>query len=349
MKICLFSDVHWSQYSSIVRSRGEKYSTRLEHLIDSMNYMERYAEEQECTVFVCLGDFFDKPVLNSEEITALKEVAWSNYRHYFIVGNHEMASSNLSINSANLFSVMPNSVVVDTPLFVCGTVLMLPYVLNKDRKPLKDYFVDGEVPSIVLSHNDIAGLQMGKFVSTDGFSVEEIEEFGGLFVNGHIHNATQFCANGFNIGNLCGQNFSEDALEYRHCFWIIDTETQSIEMVENPYALNFYKLDFCEDNSIEKINSISEKLKNAVCTIKCKEEDAEYIKARFGEDENHLIPKNCNVVASRFIVEHNAPVSGAEIKVEELLVDHLKQFRDYVLSEIGTDEVTVAELNEVLK
>lgn len=349
MKICLFSDVHWSQYSSIVRSRGNRYSVRLEHLVESMNYMERYAEEAGCTVFICLGDFFDKPVLNSEEITALKDVVWSKYRHYFIVGNHEMASNDLFVNSANIFSIMPNSVVIDVPTLICGNILALPYVLDRNRKPLKEYYIDGVAPDIILSHNDIAGIQMGEFMSFYGFTVNEIEDFGGLFVNGHIHNATQFCSNGFNIGNLCGQNFSEDAFKYNHCFWIIDTETKSIDTVENPYSLNFYKIDFTEDSEIDTINSISSKLKHAVCTIKCKEEDAEYIKARFGEDENHLIPKNCNVVASRFLVEHNAPVGNSEIKVEELLVDHLKQFRDYVLSEIGTDEVTVAELNEVLK
>lgn len=37
MKILIFSDNHWSQYSSIVRSRGTKYSTRLEKSIETMN------------------------------------------------------------------------------------------------------------------------------------------------------------------------------------------------------------------------------------------------------------------------------------------------------------------------
>lgn len=348
MRICLFSDVHWSQYSSIVRGRGDVFSTRLKHLVDSMNFMERYAEESDCTVFVCLGDFFDKPILNSEEITALKEVVWSKYRHYFIVGNHEMASSNLNINSANIFSIMPNSVVLDSPEMICGNILVLPYILNKDRRQLKDYYVGGEKPGIILSHNDIAGIQMGSFMSTEGFTIDEIEEFGGLFVNGHIHNATQFCANGYNIGNLCGQNFSEDGFKYKHCFWIIDTDTYSIETVENPHALNFYKIDFSEDNSIDRINSISMELRNAVCTIKCLEEDFDYLNARFGDDKNHLIPKNCNMVASRFLVDHKSAVNPEE-KSAFVLVDHFKQFREYVLSEIGNDETTVSELNEVLK
>ena len=39
MKICCFGDTHWSEYSSILRSMGEKYSTRLENLIKSVNWV----------------------------------------------------------------------------------------------------------------------------------------------------------------------------------------------------------------------------------------------------------------------------------------------------------------------
>lgn len=37
MKICIFSDVHWSTASSLVRSRGTKYSKRLEQLLVGIN------------------------------------------------------------------------------------------------------------------------------------------------------------------------------------------------------------------------------------------------------------------------------------------------------------------------
>lgn len=36
-KFLIASDLHWSQYSSIVRKRGKKYSVRLHNLINSMN------------------------------------------------------------------------------------------------------------------------------------------------------------------------------------------------------------------------------------------------------------------------------------------------------------------------
>ena len=349
MRICLYSDVHWSQYSSIVRSRGEKYSTRLEYLIKSMNWVQKVGVEENCTSFVCLGDFFDKPQLNAEEISALHDVNWSHWPQYFIVGNHEMATSDLVVNTANLFNLMPNATAITVPTIICDNVLAIPYVLNSNRKPLKDYFVADIVPSVILSHNDIAGIQMGSFLSKDGFTVDEIKEYGGLFVNGHIHNESQFSDFGYNIGNLCGQNFSEDGFSYGHKIWIIDTTTGECITYKNPYALNFYKIDFSENDSIEHINEVSRSLSNnSVVTIKCKEEDLSYLKARFGTEENFLVPKNCNIVEARFIVDYGISEIDNN-KKEELSVDHLKQFSEYVKSTIGASDIILEELNEVLK
>ena len=57
-KLFVYGDVHWSTYSSIIRSRGEQYSTRLENLIRSVNWAEALAEKYNCETVICLGDFF---------------------------------------------------------------------------------------------------------------------------------------------------------------------------------------------------------------------------------------------------------------------------------------------------
>ena len=95
MKLLLYSDPHWCEYSSIIRSRGEKYSTRLENEINTINWVQRLAEDKNCNRIICLGDFFDKESLNSEEISALSEIRWSSIPNYFIVGNHEAGINNL--------------------------------------------------------------------------------------------------------------------------------------------------------------------------------------------------------------------------------------------------------------
>ena len=74
MKLCIFTDNHWTQSSSIIRKRENKYSQRLENQIQSLNWVVKVAKETCCDRILCLGDFFDKAVLNSEEMTALNEL-----------------------------------------------------------------------------------------------------------------------------------------------------------------------------------------------------------------------------------------------------------------------------------
>ena len=84
-KICIWGDNHWSQYSSILRKRGDKYSVRLENSISSLNWVENLATSQGCSFVVCTGDFFDAAVLKAEELTALEDIKWNNLPHMFLV------------------------------------------------------------------------------------------------------------------------------------------------------------------------------------------------------------------------------------------------------------------------
>ena len=158
MRYFIYADPHWSSYSSIVRSRGEKYSTRLENLSCTMMWIELEAQRQNCDAIICLGDFFDKSELNSEEITALSEIQWSPIKHYMLVGNHEMGRNDLELSSAHLFSLIPNVSVIDFPYMYNennGTsILFLPYILENYRRPLKDYFDTCEKldNTIIFSH-----------------------------------------------------------------------------------------------------------------------------------------------------------------------------------------------------
>ena len=95
MRVLIYGDVHWSQYSSILRSRDKYYSTRLDNLIRSVNWAEEQAAYQDCEAIIILGDFFDSSHLNAEEISALKEVRWAPCSHVIITGNHETNVSNL--------------------------------------------------------------------------------------------------------------------------------------------------------------------------------------------------------------------------------------------------------------
>lgn len=252
MKIGVVGDVHWCSYSSIVRSNGEKYSRRLENLIQSVNWAEEKLSD--CDLIVYLGDFFDRSDLNSQEITALKEIHWNSKHHCFLLGNHEKYTDE-QFNSLYFFNL--NFEIITKPTRRAGQYLyFLPYG-NYD-KPLREIFDEDAFPDrlhIVFSHNDIKGLQYGEYVSTVGVDIQDIREFSNVYINGHLHNHQEIGDKIINLGNLTGQNFSEDASKYKHYVMTIDSQTLEINYYQNPYSLNFYRLDLTE--SLSPLDSIN--------------------------------------------------------------------------------------------
>ena len=344
MKFLIYADPHWSAYSSIVRSRGDKYSTRLHNLINTINWLEQQAVQQYCDAVICLGDFFDKCDLNSEELTALQEIKWSQNPHYFLTGNHEMGRGDLQFSSAHLFKLCPNTYTIDTQCVIdTGNntrIVFLPYILEVNRQPLAEYlkpFNDGQ-NLIVMSHNDISGIQMGQYLSKDGFSIEEIEQNCKLFINGHLHNGTNVGKNIINLGNITGQNFSEDAFVYSHKCLLLDTEEQTIDYLDNPYAFNFFKIDLTNTNEAQNIlNSLGS---NAVVTIKTSIDNNDEIK--------QLLNNYPNIIESRVIVDLNkVNTENNEDSLKDLSIDHIGKFIDYIKSNVGTSDKIMEELTQL--
>lgn len=350
MKVCFYTDVHWSQNSSIVRSRGDKYSTRLENLIASVNWAEDLAFQCGCSAVICGGDFFDSTELNCEEISALKEVRWAPISHVFITGNHESTVKSLEFSTTEIFNLCPNAVVMHTPqqYFIEGTngveFCFLPYITEADREPLVNYFGVPSSRRIIFSHNDLKDVQYGQFISTEGFSISEIEDNCDLYLNGHIHHCSCVTDKVINGGNLTGQNFTEDATKFEHCALIIDTDTLKVTFYKNPHALNFYKLNatFVDDDIDFKLllNTLSN---NAVSTIKVKASKLEMAKSVLA-----TLPTD-KKLEYRLLVEQDSIVDSVST-IETLQTDdHLKQFEQYVLSNIGDSDVIREELMNVMR
>ncbi len=346
MKVLFITDVHWSQYSSIVRSRGERYSRRLENLIRSMNWAEVLAWDYGCQCIICGGDFFDSSQLNSEEISALQEISWSSISHIFLTGNHETNVSSLEYSTSDVFKLLPNSVVINRPehYHIEGTdteFCFLPYILERDRKPLSEYFPPKTEKRIIFSHNDLKDVQYGAFLSTEGFGLQEIEDNCDLFMNGHIHNCSYVTSKIINGGNLTGQNFTEDGYKYKHFVQIIDTDTLEVQFFENPYAMYFYKIDLTTKQPHEFKDTLAQLARSAVVTIRVSSKDL--------QDLKQLLPQCSNIVEHRIIVEPEVSTPNEVYTPVVEAVDHLKQFESYVLENIGDTNIIREELNSVMR
>ena len=350
-KKLIATDLHFSTKSSIVTKMRDLYSEREINCINSLNWAEELAETHNCDEIIYAGDMFDKTDLTARELTALQEVTWANIKHSFLVGNHEGLTKDLDISSAHIFKMIPNSNVISKPEIDVGFgyyLMYLPYIIENDRKTIKEYFnqlmaghyVTQEVKKLyIVSHNDIK-MQYGIFESTQGFDINDIENNCDLFLNGHLHNGSKFCKNGYNIGNLTGQNFSEDAFKYKHQICILNTDTGDLEWFENPFAFNFYKF---EVNSIEELNNIlSVKTKsNAVLTVKVPENIA--------MEAKNLIESYSNIKASRVtsvpIKNNSNEENRDEIHLETM--NHLDAFIHYIKENLEVNNIVMSELSEV--
>lgn len=341
MKLCIYSDPHWSTYSSILRQRGKSYSKRLETLIASINWVENLALQNNCSGIFCLGDFFDRNNLNAEEITALNEINWSNLQHTFIVGNHEITKDDLSMNSMNVLAQIGQ--VIKEPKYLefdKFNIVIIPYIDEDNRKPLdiilKELSINIVNRTIILSHNDIKGIRYGAYVSESGFAIDEIERNCELYLNGHLHNGQWISRKILNVGNLSGQNFTEDGFVHSHCAFILDTDTLELQAFENPYAIYFYKVDIFKENDLSKLD----KLKNACVSITVKESLINKVKEKVKSLSNIITHRTVVVPNDELVVETNS---------EELLgkVNHLDKFNEFILTELGNFDIVKYELEKV--
>jgi DNA repair exonuclease SbcCD nuclease subunit len=309
----------------------------MKNLINSVNWAEKLSMTEKANLVVCCGDFFDKSTINSEELSALTEVEWNkDVNHVMLVGNHEMWSNDLKISSANVFKFL-GFFVADSPYTEkteFGELCFIPYV--DSTKSISDYVpAEHKGKRIIFSHNDISGIQMGKFVSKNGFNVTDIESCCDLFINGHLHNGERVSSKIINVGNLTGQNFGENAFIYKHGVFIIDTSTLECKFVENPFALNFYKMKY------DSFPCVKDSIVNGVVTVYCKEDFVSLCKDEL---------ENCKNIVSFKIVPEREKQETVNNSIEKIRADdHLEQFRTYIASELGLSDVVKQELSEVCK
>ena len=341
MKLALFSDLHMCPQASIINKWGTKYPKRLENCIDTLNWIERKAEELNCDYIISLGDFFDKPDLTSETITACQDIQWSWTQHYHLVGNHDASNSSLIFNSVNCLSNDNHAIIAEPSTLMLDDcdICFLPYVTECDRKPLKEYFSDSfdNRPRIILSHNDISGIQLGPVVSKTGFSIEEIEANCDIFINGHLHNGQAITPKVINLGNCTGKDYGEDAFKHAHCIAILDTLTMSIEYIENPYAYNFYKIQIDTEADLDILDTLKN---NAVVSVKCSQ--------NLVENARRKIENTPNIIESRVILIRQYE-EAAESTELDLTVDHLTRFIECCKASIEHSTILEEELSEICK
>ena len=344
MKILLYTDNHFCEKASIINKLGTKYTLRLENQINSINWAEELAHKNGCQYVICAGDFFDKPNLTQQEITALNDIRWAPFcAHYFLVGNHESEENDLHYNSTQALQLDRNDhFIISEPRLLEEPgfeLAFLPYITESQRKPLKDYFKPlGDLPRLLVSHNDLFGIQMGPVVSKAGFDPKELGDFCTICINGHLHNGQPITKKVINLGNLTGKDFGEDASKYSHNVAIIDTDTFIVEYVENPFAFNFYKIEITSKADLKKLTTLKQ---NAIVSVQCTR--------ALLNDTRAAILAQTNILESRVIIKQETTVNQDDNTIIDLSVDQYVKFAECCRAKLENNELLEAELAEILK
>ena len=345
MKILIYTDPHFCEKFSIVTKMGDKFTQRLENQIKSINWVEDLARKNHYDMVICAGDFFDKPNLTQQEITALNEINWyPESEHFFLVGNHESEEADLHYNSTEVLSGDRECFWTisepDLHSYRNFELAFLPYITERDRKPVAEYFkkqAEG-TKRLIISHNDLFGIQLGPAISAEGFKPEDLEANCDLCFNGHLHNAPKATNKVINLVNLTGKDFGEDASKIPHGVIVFDTDTFTYEFIENPFALNFYKLEINNKTDFKKLANLKN---NAVISVHCRDTlAAELIE---------LLAKSTNIVNARIIITREAATGEAVEDITDLTVDQYVKFAECCREKLENTPILEAELAEILK
>ena len=120
---------------------------------------------------------------------------------------------------------------------------------------------------------------------------------------------------------------------------ILDTDTLHYELIENPYAYNFYKLQVNTEADLSVFNTLKN---NAVVSIKCEQQLIEKTKHVLSELSDKIID-------SRIILVRNIESVDSSTTELDLSVDHLARFIECCKASIEDSKLLEEELSEICK
>ena len=146
-----------------------------------------------------------------------------------------------------------------------------------------------------------------------------------------------------NVGNLTGKDFGEDGFLHKHQLAVIDTDTLTVELVDNPYAIYFYKIEleekFSPENLLKKLSTCAEK---CCLTIKVNSDDVQSVR--------QLVDTLPKVINYRLIATnaHGETPIATDVAPTFASIDHIQTFKAYVLTQLGDAEILEKELQELV-
>jgi len=345
----VIGDIHYSQFSSIAKQRGSKYSIRLENLIECLNWVEEMGIKYNVDSEIFLGDVFDRTTINCEEITAMQDINWNKIPKKIVVGNHESNVMDLSYSTTKVLENI-GAMIIDQDLTEEINPLVnftyIPYIAMRDTQRVSDHLKDKSKRNVVFAHADLANVQYGKSKSLTGFDVEDIQENCCLFIDGHIHSGQDGVKSGDNfynkvllVGNLTGQNFTEDAFRNPHRICLITVNDDGSIIKDDLYVpepFNFYSVYIQNDKDLSQLDLLGV---NSFVSLRCS--------SNMVDKSLKKISSLTNVLNYRLSIIYYSKNDSDEDSIDFKVNDHIKLFVDLSKSILGESEILSDELSKL--
>jgi len=215
-------------------------------------FLKEYALENKIDTIVSAGDFFHTKAHAYaphvvQGLLRIKDIFKSNIKQYMIVGNHDMANPNNTMNSilftySDYAKIVPDYFYLD---FDSTRVHMLSY----SNQMFENFILAEDKKNVLIGHFDIMGFIMPNgFESHEGFSADMFKPFD-LVVSGHYH---MFQNKGkiVYVGSPYQTNFSEK--DQVHGFLVLDTDTVQWEFIEYLGAPKYKVLEIKDVKDLSK-------------------------------------------------------------------------------------------------
>jgi len=223
-KVAIYSDLHlYNHHKLLVNS---------ETALNFLTHLKDYCLSNNIDTIVNAGDFFHTKAraYAPHVIQAwlrIKDIYKNKIKQYSLIGNHDMANPNNTMNSI-MFTFSDYSKIIPDYYFIDFEKTRIHF-LSYTKNMFENFILAEEKKNVLIAHVDIIGFIMPNgFRSTTGFNLEDFKDFD-LVISGHYHKH-QLKDNVVYVGSPYQTSFAERNQE--HGFVLLDVDDITWEFVE---------------------------------------------------------------------------------------------------------------------
>lgn len=245
MKIALITDTHWG-----ARNDSQYFLDYFTKFHDEVFFP--YLEENNIDTVIHLGDIVDRrKYINYVTLRRLKDkfinvCVDKGIDLHVIVGNHDVPYKNSNdINSMNELFNQHDVMFYDRPstqTFDGCDILFMPWI-NNSNYPGAVEAMKQTSATIMMGHLEISGMLMMRGMTNEhGMSMDMFKKFE-MVMSGHFHHRN-YNENIYYLG--CPYEITWSDYQDPKGFHVFDTETRTMEFIQNPNQM-FHKIYYHDE------------------------------------------------------------------------------------------------------